>query len=220
MSHKKTPFTVLIEGNIGCGKTTLLNYFAPYADIFKEPVDLWQNVNGHNLLDLLYTDPQRWATLFQTYVMLTAIQNHLESSSGPVKLIERSVFSSHYCFAKNFFNTGQLHKVEYQVLNDWFQFLITSPDLGIKVDLIIYLRIQPEKALERIKLRGRVEESNISLVYLQKLHNCYDTWLLNHGSPLPAPVIVIDANQNMAEIQLEYLKYKNVILGKQCLPQE
>lgn len=46
------PYTVLVEGNIGCGKTTFLEYFKKYENVcvLAEPVDLWRNCNGHNLL--------------------------------------------------------------------------------------------------------------------------------------------------------------------------
>lgn len=46
------PFTICIEGNIGSGKTTFLNHFQNLdnATILQEPVDLWRNVAGINLL--------------------------------------------------------------------------------------------------------------------------------------------------------------------------
>ena len=50
------PFTVLVEGNIGCGKTTFLEHFAQFSqvEVLKEPVDRWRDVNGHNLLQPMY----------------------------------------------------------------------------------------------------------------------------------------------------------------------
>lgn len=49
-SHK--PFTVLVEGNIGAGKTTFLNHFKKCDDvcIYTEPIEKWCNVRGYNLL--------------------------------------------------------------------------------------------------------------------------------------------------------------------------
>lgn len=46
------PFTICIEGNIGSGKTTFLNHFQNLdnATILQEPMDLWRNVAGVNLL--------------------------------------------------------------------------------------------------------------------------------------------------------------------------
>jgi deoxynucleoside kinase len=48
--NRRRPFTVFVEGNIGSGKTTFINYFAN-ADvhILSEPVEMWRNVEGHNL---------------------------------------------------------------------------------------------------------------------------------------------------------------------------
>jgi deoxynucleoside kinase len=218
MTNEKRPFTVLVEGNIGCGKTTFLDYFASSStSICKESVSLWQNVKGHNLLKFLYNDPTRWAALFQSYVMLTGIQNFLTPSIEPVKIYERSLFSAQYCFAENFYRTKKIHEAEYQVLSEWHKFLTTNPKLNLNVDLIVYLRIQPEKALERIKSRARGEEINLSLDYLQELHDCHDNWLLNHKFPVPAPVLVIDANKNMSDITIEYIKYQDVILGRKKL---
>lgn len=50
------PFTVLIEGNIGSGKTTFLNHFQQFQDricLITEPVEKWRNVRGVNLLVII-----------------------------------------------------------------------------------------------------------------------------------------------------------------------
>ena len=41
-----------VEGNIGSGKSTFLQYFreSENVEIATEPVDLWKNVRGHNTL--------------------------------------------------------------------------------------------------------------------------------------------------------------------------
>lgn len=50
--NKNKPFTVLVEGNIGSGKTTYLQYFTQYKDVtlLTEPVERWRNLDGWNLL--------------------------------------------------------------------------------------------------------------------------------------------------------------------------
>ncbi len=88
------PYTIVVEGNIGSGKTTFLEKFrdrSSYVEIFSEPVDKWRDVHGHNLLDMLYSDPARWSLLFQTYVQLTMLQQHSRATDKPVKLMERSL---------------------------------------------------------------------------------------------------------------------------------
>lgn len=57
----------------------------------QEPVELWRNLEGHNLLEKLYEDPQRWSFLFQSYVQLTRLNIHLQHTTNPVKMIERSL---------------------------------------------------------------------------------------------------------------------------------
>lgn len=51
-SGTRKPFTVLIEGNIGSGKTTFLNHFQKFDDVclLTEPVEKWRNCGGVNLL--------------------------------------------------------------------------------------------------------------------------------------------------------------------------
>ena len=51
------------------------------------------------------------------------------------------------------------------------------------------------QAMERLKARGRGEETSIPLSYLAELHTLHENWLMGRQFPLPAPVLVIDANQ-------------------------
>lgn len=46
------PFTVAVEGNIGSGKTTFITHFNKFSNValFSEPIDMWRDCNGHNLL--------------------------------------------------------------------------------------------------------------------------------------------------------------------------
>lgn len=209
------PFTVLVEGNIGSGKSTFLSYFSKfnYVTILKEPVHKWRNVKGQNLLELLYNDPERWGMAFQSYVQLTQMENHLNTSHQPIKLMERSIYSAQFCFAEHLHNSKKLHSLEYETLTQWFHFLTNSPTFPLKVDLIIYLRTKPETALQRVIARGREEESNIQLSFLQEIHQLHDNWLLDYAFPLPAPVIVIEADHDRDKMHLLYKDYEDAILG-------
>jgi len=210
------PFTVLVEGNIGCGKTTFLEHFAQFrqVEVLKEPVERWRDVNGHNLLQLMYEDPSRWAMPFQSYVQLTMLDHHLHTSNKPVKLMERSIYSARYCFVENMYRSGKMLGCEFEVLDEWFKFATENSNLNMNVDLIIYLRTTPEKALERVNIRNRSEENSIPLAYLQDLHNLHEEWLITKKHKLPAPVLVIDANQDLPEMQAEYQKHESCIFGQ------
>eukprot|EP00088_Acartia_fossae_P068143 TRINITY_DN8583_c0_g1_i1.p1 TRINITY_DN8583_c0_g1~~TRINITY_DN8583_c0_g1_i1.p1 ORF type:complete len:238 (+),score=40.26 TRINITY_DN8583_c0_g1_i1:41-754(+) len=198
------PITVLVEGNIGAGKSLFLNKFLgiPGFQVMQEPVDKWRNLNGHNLLQLMYEDPARWSMAFQTYVQLTMLKQHL-ACDAPVKIMERSIHSARYCFINNLKNSGKMQSSELEVLDSWFQFLSTQFDLG--VDFIVYLKTHPEIAYERLKLRNRGEENLISLNYLKDLHEMHEKWLTEEsGHPLPAPVLTVDANKPAHLMQADF----------------
>ena len=86
-------FTIVIEGNICSGKSTLLNEFAAYPniDILPELVDKWRSLNCQNLLRLMYQDPAKNSTMFQSYVQLTMMQNHIQ------KPVQRQVLFHQAC---------------------------------------------------------------------------------------------------------------------------
>ncbi|KAJ7374493.1 hypothetical protein OS493_004830 [Desmophyllum pertusum] len=117
--------TVAIEGNIGSGKTSLLKYFKQNSlvEVIEEPVKKWQNVDGSNTLELMYSDPKRWSYLFESYVLLTMMEVHHRPQNTPVRLLERSAYSASFCFMENLHRSGTLSTVEYTVFQQWFDYL-------------------------------------------------------------------------------------------------
>ncbi|XP_068223467.1 deoxynucleoside kinase-like isoform X2 [Palaemon carinicauda] len=213
--RKSRPFTVSIEGNIGSGKSTFLKHFSalPGVATYQEPLDLWTNLKGHNLLGKLYEDPHRWSFLFQSYVQLTRLDIHLQHFDCHVKLIERSLQNNRYCFVESGHDCGHLQGAEYSVLCEYFDLLESQLDIG--VDLIVYLKTTPEIVHDRMLKRGRSEEAGVPLEYLKQVHDYYEKWLLQHKprSP-PAPVLVIDADKELNEVVKELDEKKSFIMGE------
>lgn len=208
-----TKFTVCVEGNIGSGKSTLLQHFSQFHDVevLQEPVEKWQDVRGHNLLDLMYKDPCRWAHTFQAYVQMTMLELHLQPTSSPVKLMERSVYSARYCFVENLYRSGKMSDAEFNVYCEWYKMIVQH--LNVDIDLIVYLRTDPKKLYERIEKRARSEEKTIPLQYLQDLHNLYEEWLIEKKHSLSVPVLVLDANEHLAAM---YKKFEEHTLDILC----
>ncbi len=86
-----------------------------------------------------------------------------------MKITTSKCYSARYCFVENLYQAGKMEESEYLVLSEWFNFLVTCPQMDFKIDHIIYLRTDPEVAYERIKKRSRVEENLIPLQYLKGL---------------------------------------------------
>ncbi|CAF0888142.1 unnamed protein product [Rotaria sordida] len=199
MSSSKK-FTIAVEGNIGSGKSTVLAYLSKSSlcDIVTEPVDSWTNLNGNNLLGMLYNNPHRWGFAFQANAQMTLAKLHAQQSKAPIKVMERSIYSTRYCFVENLYRNNILHNVEYEILNDWFQMLISNDSCYL--DLIIYLRAKPETCLERIKSRNRPEEQSITIDYLKQLHERHEDWLAPQIRTSTTPVLIVDANQTKEHV--------------------
>ena len=165
-----------LEGNIGAGKTTILNIIAKHfkdIEIVDEPVKQWQNISGNNLLNLFYSDPQRWGFSFEFYSMLTKTQGLLKAldSEKPIIITERSLLSDKI-FIDLSKELGKLNKMEYHMLMNTYDFYLQNiypPLTGI-----IYLDTPVEQCVKRINKRNRLEESNIKKTYLEAIKKKLD----------------------------------------------
>lgn len=209
---------IIIEGNIGSGKTSLLNFLKNEdkdIEIITEPIEKWTNYNGVNLLEGMYKDPLKFAFYLQSYVQLTLIENYLQKKKKPLKLMERSFLSAHFCFVQNMKEQGYIQELQYHLLDDWFNFLMKN--LKISPNLIIYIKTTPEVAYERCKKRARNEETTVSFQLFKQLHQRHEEWLVNNDPKIP--VYIVDGNLDQEKIKEEYEKIKKHIgiLKKQHL---
>ena len=208
-------FKVSVEGNIGAGKTTFLNIFKndSRVKVIKEPVSKWKDVNGSNLLQLMYENGQRWNFAFQSRVQQTMLQGHLTQTEKGVKMMERSLHSTREIFMKHQVKSGTIHKVEKDILEGWYNFLTANDAFNTTVDLYVYLRTDPETAFERLRKRNREEENKVSMNYIQEIHSRHEEWLGENSPPKHTPVLIINANKSEDEMKEMALKLDDIITG-------
>ncbi len=203
MQKKQSPHYFIIEGNIGAGKSTFLQFVAndlPIKPIF-EPHHKWQNVGGkYNLLEKFYKDTPRWAYTFQSYAFITRVMAQQEVATQfptSIQVLERSVYSDRYCFAKNAYENGNMTALEWKLYQEWFSWLVDS--YVPRPAGFIYLKTRPEVCFKRLIKRSRHEEVGVSLAYLQQLHDKHENWLVRKESIdvqlAKTPVLVLDCNK-------------------------
>ncbi len=200
IKNSNTKKCFIIEGNIGCGKTTLINYLKRFDDfeVIEEPVDRWVSIkgsDGKNLLQEFYEEPVRYAYLFQTMVFKTRLQSIDKPQEKSVRFCERSIWTDKYVFGKACMENMTMNILEQNCYNFWFSWL--EEKFRPKPNGIIYLRCTPEKCMERIKRRGREEESNIPMTYLTQIHNKHEEWFNDWNSnPSNPPALVINNDED------------------------
>jgi deoxyadenosine/deoxycytidine kinase len=174
---------ILLEGNIGAGKSTLGRTLKASGlfDFIEEPVEAWQEGFAANLLDAFYRDMKRWAFTFQITAFITRAKTWKEvlaRTNHSRVVLERSIFTDRYVFATNSHRLGGMTDAEWQVYCGLWEFLVSN--YCVEPDCILYYRTPAEVCVERMKSRGRSEEAGVSLEYLQQLEALHDQWLLEH----------------------------------------
>ena len=124
---------------------------------------------------------------------------------GHTLLMERSVYSDRNVFAKNCYEKGLINEIEWKTYLNWFNWL--SKKLSISGDAYIYLRTSPEKSYSRIQKRGRGEEKEIPLEYIEEIHRKHEDWLANPRKN----VLILDGNLENSPERLE--RFSNKILN-------
>lgn len=189
MSNK---LRIIVEGNIGSGKTTCLDYLESNEnfEVIREPVDHWLKIkgsDGKNLLQEFYEEPSKYSYLFQTMVFKTRLQSIDHIQTKPVRFCERSIWTDRHVFGKSCIQSGKMNELETNCYHFWFNWL--EEKFYEKPHAIIYLKCSPEKCFERMHKRARHEEDGVPLEYLKELHDHHEIWINNWTE---TPVLVID----------------------------
>lgn len=185
---------LLIEGNIGAGKTTVGRRIAASGEFgfIEEPTSVWREGFASNMLELFYSDTQRWAFTFQICAFVTRAKTWHEIrklTDHNRVLLERSIFCDRYVFAENCYRSGLFTEAEYQLYINMWEFMMSQ--FCDEPDVILYLRTPADICMERIMARGRSEEVGIPIEYLLELEQLHDDWLLDNPK-----TVVLDGNNH------------------------
>jgi deoxyguanosine kinase len=159
---------IVIEGNIGAGKTTLASMIAKDYNAKL----ILERFADNPFLPKFYNDPSRYSFPLELSFLADRYRQLKE------ELVEQDLFRSFtvsdYYFMKSLvFASKTLEKDEYSLYRQIFYIIYGSLP---KPDLYVYLHVDPDRLLGNIAARGREYEKSITADYLKGIQESYFTF--------------------------------------------
>jgi deoxyguanosine kinase len=159
---------IVIEGNIGAGKTTLATMIAKEHNAKL----ILERFADNPFLPKFYDDPSRYSFPLELSFLADRYRQLKE------ELVEQDLFRNFtvadYYFMKSLvFASQTLEKDEFSLYRQIFHIIYSSLP---KPDLYVYLHVPPERLLMNIAMRGREYEKSITAEYLTGIQESYFTF--------------------------------------------
>ena len=178
----KNLYYVSIEGVIGVGKTSL-------AHLLEERLNaklVMEKFDENPFLADFYLDPERYAFQTQLFFLLSRYRQQQELRQTDV--FHKLVISDYMFVKDRLFASLNLDEKEMSLYDSVAKILqknILNPDL------VIYLQAETPKLMERITLRGRDFEKNMSPDYINALNQVYNEYFFRYQE---SPLLIINKN--------------------------
>lgn len=196
---------LVIEGNIGAGKTTLAQMISKK---YRAKLVLEQFADNPFLPKFYenqeqYSFPLEMAFLAERYNQLNRELSHFD-------LFSNFTISDYYFMKSLIFAQNTLQSDEYNLYRQFFTIIY---DKMPKPDLYVYLHKDAGLLLKNIALRGRSYETNISKEYLEKIAQGYFGYFRQQND---LPILVIDTNDiDFVNLPADFEKIDHAIFEKQ-----
>jgi deoxyguanosine kinase len=193
---------LVIEGNIGAGKTTLAkmisnDYNAQYVG---------EAFANNPFLEKFYKDPKSYAFTLEMSFMAERYSQLMS------ELQNRSLFNNFavadYFFMKSLiFSSVTLSDDEYALYRKFFDIIYARLP---RPDLYVFLHKSVENLQNQIKKRGRGYEQQITNEYLENISQAYFNYFKQQNE---FPVLIIDTNDiDFVNNKTDYEKICDIIL--------
>jgi deoxyadenosine/deoxycytidine kinase len=175
---------VVIEGNIGAGKTTLATRV---AEQFNARLILEQFADNP-FLPKFYQDPEKYSFPLELS-FLASRYKQLNEELGSQDIFKAFTVADYYFMKSLVFAASTLKGDEYNLYRQIFYIIYGSLP---KPDIYVYLHINTERLMSNIRKRGRDYERSITREYLQKIQDSYFTFFRQNPEN---KYLVIDVNE-------------------------
>lgn len=195
---------IVIEGNIGAGKTSLSHKI---AEEYNAKLILEQFAENP-FLPKFYKDPEKYSFPLEMS-FLADRYNQLKKELSERDLFKSFTISDYYFMKSLIFSKQTLQDDEYNLYRQFFHIIYNSLP---KPDLYVYLHSDVDRLLANIKSRGREYEQEISADYLLKIQESYFEFFKQQRD---LSFLVIDTNEvDFVNQELDYCKIKECILNQ------
>lgn len=178
---------IIVSGNIGAGKTTLCKLF---YERFGWRIEE-ENVSSLLYVGDFYSDMKSWSLHNQLDFMIYKFnqqKNIANLSRECIVFQDRSAYECHEIFTQKLFSDSLISNRDFRCLTNLYDLLSGSMPTP---DLVIYLDTPFGMLIERITMRGREIEKNISQEYLMGLDSLYNQWI---NKVTFCPIVKIDTS--------------------------
>ncbi|CAG0940502.1 deoxyadenosine/deoxycytidine kinase [Anaerolineae bacterium] len=204
---------IAVAGNIGVGKSTLVNMLG--ARLGWEP--FFEGVTDNPYLKDFYADMRAWAFHSQIFFLARRLRDLRGLMDYPHSVVQdRSVYEDAEIFAKNLYRQGFIAVRDWKTYRELYEATIA---LLPPPDLIVYLRASVPTLQHRITQRGREYEKKIAPEYLTQLNTLYEEWIDDfHRAPvLIVPADRLDFVSNNQHFDLVAQKVQEKLRGEQMV---
>lgn len=160
---------IVIEGNIGAGKTSL----ATALSLEFNARLILEQFEENSFLPKFYEDPARYAFPLELSFLADRYQQ-LKSQFAAVDLFKSFTVADYFIYKSLIFASKNLEPLEFGLYNKLFT-IVSS--VVPKPDLIVYLYLDVEHLKRNIEKRGRPYEQQIQFEYLDKIQTGYLDYL-------------------------------------------
>jgi len=194
---------IVIEGNIGAGKTSLAKRIARQFNIKL----LEEKFADNPFLPLFYDNPQRYSFSLELFFLAERYQQ-LKDNVALQDMFQKQTISDYILSKSLIFAKINLNENEFALYHRLFHIIHSHIP---KPDLLIYLHKDIPMLLKNISKRGRQYELGIETEYLKKIDEGY--WEFFRQQP-DYPILVVDTNElDYVNRQEDYEKIISVLTG-------
>jgi len=197
---------IVIEGNIGSGKTTLASRIAGQ---FNARLVL-EHFDDNPFLPKFYNDPAKYSFALELS-FLASRYKQLKEELGSHDLFKAFIVADYYFMKSLVYAASTLDVDEFNLFREIFYIIYGSLP---KPDIYVYLHLKTERLLENIRKRGRDYEQSISSEYLQKVQDSYFAFFRQNPENR---YLVIDINNvDFVKNENHYRLILETIFTKNC----